>query len=136
MSGIGYPLIEGVAVVSACAEIDVIAAEQLRMDLYEADRHGHAAVVVDMTRTRFCDWAGLDVLAEAHRRALAEGGGLRLVIPVGGAVARLLFLTGLDCFIPSFGSLEGALASGRPRPSPGPDNVPRQAGSPDGEGVS
>jgi len=106
------PLINGVAVVSASAEIDVTTAEQLQMALLEADRHGHATVVVDMTRTRFCDSAGLHVLAEAHRRALAEGGGLRLVIPIGGAVARLLFLTGLDCYIPSFGSLKGAVAAG------------------------
>ena len=125
MPGTMYPLIDGVAVVSASADIDVTAAEQLRTALLEADRHGHATVVVDMARTRSCDSAGLAVLAEAHRRALAEGGGLRLVIPVGGAVARLLLLTGLDCFIPSHGSLEGALASARSRPSPGPSSLGR-----------
>jgi anti-anti-sigma factor len=106
-------LINGAAVVPAPAKINVKTAEQLRMALLEADRHGDATVVVDMTRTRLCHPAGLNVLAEAHQRALAEGGALRLVIPVGGAVARLLYLTGLDCFIPSFGSLEGALAAGR-----------------------
>lgn len=120
MPGIKYPLINGVAVVTASAEIDIITAEQLRMVLLEADRNGHATVVVDMTRTQSCDPAGLAVLAEAHQRALAEGGGLRLAIPIGGAVAHLLLLTGLDCFIPSFGSLEGALASVSPRPSPLP----------------
>ena len=83
-----------------------------------------------MTRTRSCDSPGLKVLAEAHQSALAEGGGLRLAIPVDGAVARLL-LTGLDCVIPSFGSLEGALASARPNPSPGPRSLARQPGSPD-----
>ena len=67
--------------VSASPEIDVTTAEQLPMALLEADRHRHATVVVDMTRTRYCDVAGLNVLAEARRRALAEGGGLRLVIP-------------------------------------------------------
>ena len=112
MPGIRYPLINGAAVVPAPAKINVKTAGQLRMALLDADRHGDATVVVDMTRTRSCHPAGLNVLAEAHRRALAEGGGLRLAIPVGGAVARLLYLTGLDCFIPSFGSLEGALAAG------------------------
>ena len=128
MPGIRYPLIYGVAVVSASAKIDVETAEQLRMALLEADRHGDATVVVDMTRTRSCHPAGLGVLAEAHRRALAEGGGLRLVIPVGGAVARLLYLTGLDCFIPSFGSLEGALAVGCLRSSLRPCSLARQLG--------
>ena len=112
LPGIRYPLINGAAVVPAPAKINVKTAGQLRMALLDADRHGDATVVVDMTRTRSCHPAELNVLAEAHRRALAEGGGLRLAIPVGGAVARLLYLTGLDCFIPSFGSLEGALAAG------------------------
>jgi anti-sigma B factor antagonist len=124
--GIRYPLmINGVAVVSAPAEIDVTTAGQLRMVLLDAGRHGHATVVVDMTRTRFCDSAGLAVLAGAHRRALAQGGGLRLVLPAGGAVARILSFTGLDGFLPGFDSLEHALAPGpaaaippsRPRPA-------------------
>jgi anti-sigma B factor antagonist len=123
--GIRYPLtINGVAVVSAPAEIDVTTAQQLRMVLLDAARHGHATVVVDMTRTRFCDSAGLAVLAGAHRRARAHGGGVRLVLPAGGAVARILSFTGLDGFIPGFAGLEQALAAGpaaairpsRPRP--------------------
>ena len=137
MPGIRYPLmINGVAVVSAPAEIDVTTAEQLRMVLLDAGRHGHATVVVDMTRTRFCDSAGLAVLAGAHRRALAQGGGLRLVLPAGGAVARVLSFTGLDGFIPGFGSLEQALAPGpaaaippsRPAPPPGRRSPARRPG--------
>ena len=128
LSDIKYSTVNGVAVVSATPEIDIATAEQLQMALLEAVGHRHATVVVDMTRTLFCDAAALKVLAEAHQEALAEGGGLRLAIPVGGAVARLLLLTGLDCLIPSFGSLEGALASGRPHPSPGPRSLARQPG--------
>jgi anti-anti-sigma regulatory factor len=33
-----------------------------------------------MTGTQFCDSAGLGVLVRAHKRALADGGELRLVI--------------------------------------------------------
>ena len=137
MPGIRYPLmINGVAVVSAPAEIDVTTAEQLRTVLFDAGRRGHATVVVDMTRTRFCDSAGLAVLAGAHRRALAQGGGLRLVLPAGGAVARVLSFTGLDGFIPGFGSLEQALAPGpaaaippsRPAPPPGRRSPARRPG--------
>jgi anti-anti-sigma factor len=67
---------------------------------------------VDLTMTRFCDSAGLHVLVRAHRRALAEGGELRLAIPAEGAVARIFTVTGLDRLIPSFGSLDQALAPG------------------------
>ena len=78
----GYPLmINGVAVVSAPVEIDIVNAEQLRAVLREAGGGGRARVVVDMTGTRFCDSEGFSVLVGAHKWARAEGGGLRLVIP-------------------------------------------------------
>lgn len=77
-----YPLmINGVPVAEAPEEIDICNAEQLRIVLLEAASRGHATIVVDMTRTRFCDSSGFSVLVAAHQRALAEGGGLRLVIP-------------------------------------------------------
>jgi anti-anti-sigma factor len=106
------------------------------MVLLDAGRHGHATVVVDLTRTRFCDSAGLAVLAGAHRRARAQGGGVRLVLPHGGAVARILSFTGLDSFIPGFGSLEQALAlapdaaipPSRPAPPPGRRSPARRPG--------
>ena len=108
-----YPLmINGVAVVTAPAEIDIVNAEQLRTVLFEAGRRGHATVVVDMTGTRFCDSEGFSVLIGAHKRALAEGGGLRLVIPADSPVLRSFRAIGLGRFVPRFGSLEQALPPG------------------------
>ena len=105
-----YPLmINGVAVVAAPEEIDISNAEQLRMVLLEAARCGHARIVVDMTRTRFCDSAGFSALVAAHERALAEGGGLRLVIPDDSRVLRIFTVIGLGRFIPRFASLDQAL---------------------------
>jgi anti-anti-sigma factor len=102
--------VNGVAVVSAPAEIDIVNAEQLRTVLREAGRLGHARIVVDMTGTRFCDSEGFSVLVGAQKRALAEGGGLRLVIPAGSSVLRVFRAMGLGRFIPRFASLEQALA--------------------------
>ena len=102
-------MINGVAVVSAPAEIDIVNAEQLRMILLEAGSRGHGTVVVDMTRTRFCDSSAFSVLAAVHKWALAEGGGLRLVIPDGSRVLRIFTVIGLGRFIPRFGSLDQAL---------------------------
>jgi len=114
VSGIRSPLmINGVPVVAAPAEIDVTGAEQLRVVLLRSAARGHATIGVDMTRTRFCDSAGLTVLVRAHRRALAESGELRAVMPGGGPVARIFAITRLDRVIPVFGSLDEALA---PRP--------------------
>jgi anti-sigma B factor antagonist len=108
---VSYPLemINGVPVVTALAEIDVTTADQLRLVLLEAASRGHTTVVVDMTRTEFCDSSGLGVLVRAHKRALEEGGELRLVMPADGAVFRIFTLTSLHRFIPRFGSLQEAL---------------------------
>ena len=127
-------MINGVPVVTAPAEIDVTTAEQLRTVLLHLAGRGNATIVVDMTCTRFCDSAGLTVLVRAHKRAVAEGGELRLVIPAGSAVARIFAITRLDLVIPLFDSLDEALA---PRPGavirplrPPPSTVRRLARQP------
>jgi len=101
-------VISAVPVVTAPEEIDVTTAYRLRAALTAAV-HGHATVVVDMTRTYACDTAGLHVLVRAHRRALAQGGELRLVTS-GPEVRRLFAITGLDRVIRHFASLDEALA--------------------------
>jgi len=97
-----------VPVVTAPEEMDITTAYRLRGALAAAVR-GHATVVVDMTRTHACDTAGLHVLVRAHRRALAQGGELRLVAP-SPDVRRLFAVTGLDRVIRHFASLDEALA--------------------------
>jgi anti-sigma B factor antagonist len=121
LSAITYPfqMAGGVPVVTAPAEIDTTTAGQLRAILFEWHTRGHATVVVDMTGTQFCDSAGLRELVRAHKRARAEGGELRLVLPAVGAVPHVFAFTGLDRLIPHFAALEQALAqaptgTGRP----------------------
>jgi anti-sigma B factor antagonist len=108
-------MINGVAVVTAPAEVDITTADQLRTVLLYKATQGHATVVVDMTGTRFCDSRGLHTLLRAHKLALADGGGLRLVVPADGAVPRIFALMRLDRFIPCFASLQEALAPTAPR---------------------
>jgi anti-sigma B factor antagonist len=110
-------LVRGVPVVTAPEEIDITNAAGLRAGLLEAAGleaaglavGGHPAFVVDMTRTRFCDSAGIAALIEAHRRAQAAGGQMLLAVS-GAGVPRIFELTGVDRVIPSFTSLEEALA--------------------------
>ena len=133
-------MINGMPVVAAPAEIDVTTAEQLRSALLKAASHGHTTTVVDMTRTGFCDSCGLSVLVRAHKRALGEGGELRLVIPPDGTVFRIFALTSLYRFIPRFDSLTEALLQRpaalirplRPRPSPELRGTAHQPGNLDG----
>ena len=102
-------VVGGVPVVAAPEEIDITNAEALRSALLAAAAGGHGTLVVDMTRTRFCDSSGLHVLIAAHRRAGAEGREVLLVIP-GTTVLRVFALTGMDTVIPNFTSLAEALA--------------------------
>ena len=98
----------GIPVVAAPEEIDVTTAYGLRAALASAAR-GQATVVVDMTRTHACDTTGLHVLVRAHKRALAKGGELRLVIS-SPTIRGLFAITGLDRVIRHFASLDEALA--------------------------
>lgn len=106
-----YPIemINGVPVVIAPEEIDSTNADGLRAALLHSAARGYATVVVDLTGTKFCDTSGLHVLVRAHKRALAEGGELRLVVPQA-TVLRIFTITGVDSVIPIYASLREALA--------------------------
>jgi anti-anti-sigma factor len=100
----------GVPVFTAPAEIDASAVAELRAVLLEWHARGYTTIVMDLTATRFCDSAGLRELVRAHDRAVADGGGLRLVVPADGALLRVLGVTGLDGIIPWFATVTQALA--------------------------
>jgi anti-sigma B factor antagonist len=101
-------VVSGVPVVLTPEEIDITNADGLQAALRDAFGQGPGRLVVDMSRTQFCDTAGLHALVGAHKRALAQGGEVRVVIS-GTAVRRIFALTGLDQVIPSFTSLREAL---------------------------
>ena len=108
--------VRGVPVVTAPEEIDITNADGLRAALLEADALRHGMLIVDMSRTQFCDTAGLHALVGAHKRAQAQGGEVLLVI-TGAAVLRIFAITGLDEVIPHFTSLEEALGQAPLQPS-------------------
>lgn len=107
----GFPVttISGMPVVRGPAELDIANAGRLRAALLAAAAQGHATIVVDLSETAFCDTSGLQVLVLAHRRAAAEGGGLRLVVQAA-TLLRLFSLTGVDHVIPSFATVDQAVS--------------------------
>jgi anti-anti-sigma factor len=109
-------VVSGVPVVTAPEEIDIANAGRLRSAVLEAAAHGSKTLVVDMAQTQFCDSAGLNVLVRAHKRAQAEGGELLLVI-CAATVLRIFTVTGIDHLIPTFPTLEEALAPAPPSPA-------------------
>lgn len=102
--------VDGVPVVATPAEIDITTADRLRAALLDLVSGGHPKVVVDMTRTQFCDSTGLSTLIRTYERITAEKRELRLVLPADGIVPYIMNLTGVDRFIPCFARIEEALA--------------------------
>jgi anti-sigma B factor antagonist len=121
MPEIGFPveMVSGVPVVAAPAEIDITNADGLRAALGHAAETGPGALVVDLTRTRFCDSAGMHALVDAHKRARVEGGQVLLAVS-GAAVPRILEITGIDRVLPRFDSVAEALAYIPAAETPGP----------------
>jgi anti-sigma B factor antagonist len=112
--GFRVDVVDGVPVVAAPEEIDVTNAGALRSALLKAAASGPSTLVVDMTRTQFCDSSGPHALFAAQQIAEAEGRQVLLVV-TSPLVLRIFALTEVDRLIPSFTSLAEALA--RPIPS-------------------
>jgi anti-sigma B factor antagonist len=62
-------IIADVPVVEAPGEIDITNVGQLRAALLACTKRGATTIVVDMSRTHFCDSAGLHALVAAHKRS-------------------------------------------------------------------
>ncbi len=85
---------DAVVRVTASGEIDSSTAPVLRDQLAALLDTAAQDSTVDLDAVTFLDSAGLCVLAAAHRRALAQGGALR-VVASGRAGVRPLQITGL-----------------------------------------
>jgi anti-anti-sigma factor len=89
------------------AEIDIANAHNVREMLADAFSAG-AVVIADMTATTFCDTMGIRALVLAHKRAIATGADLRLLLPCPH-VMRVMEILGLDAVLPIYQSLEQAV---------------------------
>ncbi len=105
----------GQAVVMPPEHINAANAGQIREELLALINRGAAVLIVDMTATASCDYAGAEALVRAHRRAVANGTQLRLVVPAE-VVRRVVSANGLDRLVSVYPSREAALAAGLPVP--------------------
>ena len=96
--------------------LDAAAVPALRERLIGLLRPGMRLLVLDLSRVRSCDSAGLAVLVGAQRRARLLGIVLRLAAP-SLPVAELLRLTGLDRSLTICADLSSALAEERHEPA-------------------
>jgi anti-anti-sigma factor len=96
--------------------LDVAAAPALRERLIGTLHPGMRLLVLDLSRVRSCDPAGLAVLIGTQRRARLLGVVMRLAAP-SLPVAKLLRLTGLDRSLTICPDLYSALAVERHEPA-------------------
>ncbi|WP_433262919.1 STAS domain-containing protein [Actinosynnema sp. CS-041913] len=103
-----YPA-DGVTVIAATGEIDMLTAPELRADVLgrlDSDR----TLVLDLSGVSFLGSAGLAVLVEASQHAKRRGTAFR-VVAVERAVIRPLAATGLGEVFSVYGSVAEALAA-------------------------
>ncbi len=112
MSGEHYPVlwISRTAVVSLPAEIDITNADQVREDLLSVLNQGAVLLIADLSKTTFCDSAGVSALARSFRRAKASQSEMRLVVSTL-AVQRVLALTGIDRLLDIYPSVAASLGA-------------------------
>ncbi|MBV8246588.1 MAG: STAS domain-containing protein [Candidatus Eremiobacteraeota bacterium] len=109
---------EGSAVVFKLhGSLDIATAPTVRAALLEAANEGRHEIVVDLRGIEFLDSTGLGALIGGHKRALENGGAVRLVVSEG-IILRLLTITGLMDVFSVYPSVESAL-----------ENVNRLAGT-------
>lgn len=90
------------------AEVDIVNAGQVRADLLAVIDRGYPVVVADMSRTSFCDCAGVSALLTAGSYAARRGAQLR-VVAGARAVLRTFELTGLPLALPVYAASADAL---------------------------
>lgn len=98
------------AVMTLPEHIDVSNAGQLSEQLLLLINRGAAELIVDLSATLSCDYAGADAIVRAYQRAAASGTQLRLVV-AAAMVRRVLTVNGLDRLIPVYPSLDAAAAA-------------------------
>jgi anti-sigma B factor antagonist len=102
------------AIVALPQIVGEVNAGGIREQLLLTINRGATVLIVDMTGTVSCEYAGAAAVARAHQRAAANGTQLRLAV-TAEAVRRVLIVNGLDRFIPVYPSVEAAIAAA-PRP--------------------
>ncbi len=110
MSQERYPVlwIGQVAVVTLPAEIDVTNADTVREDLLSVLNDGAVLLIADLSKTSFCDSAGVSALVRTFRQASASAAAMRLVVNTP-AVQRVLSITGVDRLVDTYRSVAASL---------------------------
>jgi len=122
-----YPVlwIGQAAVVTLPTEIDLTNADLVQEELLSVLNQGATLLVADLSKTSFCDSAGVSALVRAFRRAVTSAGTMRLVVGTP-AVERVFSISGVDRLVDTFPSVAASLAG-----PGGPSGLRGLGGQPD-----
>jgi anti-anti-sigma factor len=103
--------LQGATVVARLSgEVDMANASYVRDELLRAVPNDAIALVIDLTPARYLDSAAIALLFEVARRLETRRQTLRLVLPPGSPLERVLVLTEVGTVAPIHESLASALA--------------------------
>lgn len=89
---------EGFHVLKLAGVIDVASSATLRSALDDLHRSGQYKIALNLSQVTYCDSTGIGVLAAHARRALMDGGALR-VVGLLPAVAEIFDIAGIGAVI-------------------------------------
>jgi len=99
----------GAIVARLSGEVDMTNSQYVAQELAGSVPNDAAALVVDLSRTRYLDSAAIELLFDLARRLRRRRQALRLVLPPTSPLKRVLELTEIAAVAPVHGSLDEAL---------------------------
>jgi anti-anti-sigma factor len=100
---------DNVLVAFVSGEIDSSNASELRLALSERLPSSSSALVLDLSAVSYLDSSGVHLLFELGRRLAARRQSLRLIVPEGAPMRRVLELCAIESVAPMDHELDGAL---------------------------
>lgn len=101
----------GTVIAHVGGEIDMTNAAHVRDELLASIPNDALALAIDLTRCSYLDSAAIEVLFDLARRLTRRRQELRLVLPSGSPLARVLELTEVGSAAPIHETLDSALGS-------------------------
>jgi len=111
IAGFEFEQRDAVLVAAVDGEIDSSNAAELRLALSERLPSASSALVLDLTAVTYLDSSGIHLLFDLGRRLAARRQSLRLVVPEGAPMRRVLELCAIDTVAPMDKELDDSLSA-------------------------
>jgi anti-anti-sigma factor len=107
---------DGIPVAAVEGEVDIANVVHLRAQIVQAVPNSAPGMVLDLSQTAYLDSRGVHLILELADRMATSQQELRVVVPPGAMIRRVLELTHVDGAVPLDSSVDAALAHFRGRP--------------------